>query len=62
MRNTRAMDYSRKNPSQTGDRGEETWNFQGIEEHGNSRGQLKKKWNFHRSVHKKVMWNDYAVI
>ena len=56
------MGYSRKNPSQTGDRGEETWNFQGIEEHGNSRGQLKKKWNFHRSVHKKVMWNDYAVI
>ena len=26
----------------------------GIEEHGNSRGQLKKKWNFHRSVHKKA--------
>ena len=24
-----------------------------IEERANSRGQLKKKWNFHRSVHKK---------
>ena len=33
-----------------------------IEEHGNSRGQLKQKWNFHRSVHEKVMWNDQAVI
>ena len=29
-----------------------------IEEHGNFRGQLKKKWSFHSSVHKKVMWND----
>ena len=26
----------------------------GTEERGNSRGQLKKKWNFHRSVHKKA--------
>ena len=34
----------------------------GIEEHGNSRGQLKKKWNFQRSVHEKVIWNDWAVI
>ena len=30
----------------------------GIEEHRNFRGQLKKKWNFHSSVHKKIMWND----
>ena len=29
----------------------------GIEKPGNSRGQLKKKWNFHRSVHEKLMWN-----
>ena len=34
----------------------------GIEERGNSRGQLKTKWNFQRSVHEKVMWNDLAVI
>ena len=27
-----------------------------IEERANSRGQLKKKWDFHRSVHKKLMW------
>ena len=32
--------------------------FKGIEERGNYRGQSKKKWNFHRSVHKKPMWND----
>ena len=30
----------------------------GIEKRGKSRCQLKKKWNFHRSVHKKLMWND----
>ena len=50
------MGYSRKNPSQTGDRGWERHGIsKSIEEHGNSMGQLKKKWNFHRSVHKKVM-------
>ena len=34
----------------------------GIEERGNSRGQLKKNLNFHRSVYKKLIWNDSAVI
>ena len=30
----------------------------GIEEPVNSsRGQLKKKWKFHRSVHEILMWN-----
>ena len=50
------MGYSRKNPSQAGDSGPPpVWISKGIEEHGNFRGQLKKKWNFHSSVHKKAM-------
>ena len=36
--------------------------FKGILERGNSKDQLKKKWNFHRNVHQKLMWNDWAVI
>ena len=56
------MDYSRKIQAKqvTGVGRHEI--SRGIEEYGNSRGQFKTKWNFQRSVHEKVMWNDLAVI
>ena len=35
----------------------EIWNFQGYCRMRKFQGSIKKKWNFHRSVHEKLMWN-----
>ena len=54
------MDYSRKSSSQTGGKGGGDMGFPRVLKRvkKNSRDQLKKKWNVHRSVHKENMRND----